>query len=173
VIVLFFNPDEFKITGTYIWYYFICKREVWLLSRGITADQENTNVEIGRYLHEHSYERDRKEIEFAGMKFDVVKRDEGQLVIGEIKKTSKNLKSARMQLLHYLDELEKAGVRANGLLLIPKEKMREEVILNQAAKESLKQVRDDIWRIVCMDKPPEAVKCPYCNSCAYSEMCWA
>lgn len=170
---MFFNPGEFKITGTYIWYYFICKREVWLLSRGITADQENTNLEIGRYLHEHSYERERKEVEFAGMKLDIVKQKGGQLVIGEIKKTSKYLESARMQLLHYIGELEKTGVKVSGVLLVPKEKTREEVNLDQEAKNKLGQVKEDIWHIVCMEKPPEAVKNHYCPTCAYTEMCWA
>ena len=51
--------------------------KLWLLSRGITADQEDTNVEIGRFLHEHSYKRDKKEVEFDGMKFDTVKRKDG------------------------------------------------------------------------------------------------
>jgi len=27
-----------------------CKREVWLISHGITADQEDENIEIGRFI---------------------------------------------------------------------------------------------------------------------------
>jgi len=38
---------DVRINGTLIWYYFICKREVWLISHGITADQEDENIEIG------------------------------------------------------------------------------------------------------------------------------
>jgi len=170
---LFFNPEEFKITGTYIWYYCICKREVWLLSRGITADQEDTNIEIGRFLHEESYAREKKEIEFAGMKFDIVKRKDGQIVIGEIKKSSRFIESAKMQLLYYLDELDRNGIKANGVLLVPEEKRREEIFLDQEAKNRLNQVVEDIWNIVCQDKPPEVVKNRYCPRCAYTEMCWA
>ena len=55
-----FNIDEFRITGTYVWYYCICKREVWLLSRGITPDQSDENMEIGRFLHEKAYAREKK-----------------------------------------------------------------------------------------------------------------
>lgn len=170
---MFFNPGEFKITGTYIWYYFICKREVWLLSRGITADQENTNMEIGRYLHEHSYSREKKEVEFANMKFDIVKCKDGQLVIGEIKKSSKYLESARMQLLYYLDTLERTGIKANGVLLVPEEKVREEISLDKDAKNRLNQVIEDIWNIICYKLPPEPVKNHQCPKCAYTEMCWA
>src|SRR5690606_12848436 len=106
------------------------KREVWLLSRGITADQENTNIEIGRFLHEQSYSREKKEVEFESMKFDIVKRKDMQLVIGEVKKSSKFLESARMQLLYYLQELERKGIKATGTLMIPEEKLREEVKLD-------------------------------------------
>lgn len=170
---MFFNPNEFRITGTYIWYYCICKREVWLLSRGITADQEDTNVEIGRFLHEHSYKRDKKEVEFDGMKFDIVKRKDGQLVIGEIKKSSKYMESARMQLLYYLNELDRKGIEASGVLMVPEEKRREEMTLDQEAKKRLAQVIEDIGDIICKDKPPEASENHYCPSCAYTEMCWA
>jgi len=103
---MFFNPREFRITGTYIWYYCICKREVWLLSRGITADQENTNIEIGRFLHEQSYSREKKEVGFESMKFDIVKRKDMQLVIGEVK-------TAFFQLLRilYRDLLSKGALQ--------------------------------------------------------------
>ncbi|MBM3239523.1 Dna2/Cas4 domain-containing protein [Candidatus Poribacteria bacterium] len=30
-----------NITGTLIWYYYICKREVWLMSRSLEAEQNN------------------------------------------------------------------------------------------------------------------------------------
>ncbi len=170
---MFFNPGEFRITGTYIWYYCICRREVWLLSRGITADQEDTNVEIGRFLHEQSYAREKKEIEFNGMKFDIVKRKDGQLVIGEIKKSSKFIESARMQLLYYLHELERNGLRVTRMLMVPEEKLREEVKLDEGTKNQLNKVIEDIWNIVCSDKPPEAVRNHYCPNCAYAEMCWA
>ena len=127
---MFFNPDEFRITGTYVWYYCICKREVWLLSRGITADQSNENMDIGRFIHESAYSRDKKEIDFYGMKFDIIKKENGQFVVGEIKKSSRHLESAKMQLLHYLNELEKHGINAEGVLLIPEEKKRYAVFLN-------------------------------------------
>ena len=170
---MYFNPSEFKISGTYVWYYFVCKREVWLLSRGITADQENTNMEIGRFIHEDSYTRDKKEIEFAGMKVDVVKKEDGRLVIGEIKKTSKHMESARMQLLLYLSELEEAGVKAEGMLLVPEEKTREEVVLDDGARDKLEEVKRDIMGIVSKENPPAPEKVKFCGACAYGEMCWA
>lgn len=168
-----FDPLQFKITGTYIWYYCICKREVWLLSRGISADQHDSNVDIGRFIHEKSYSREKKETDFRGMKLDIIKNDKGRLLIGEIKKTSKYMDSAKMQLLFYLSELEDAGIKAEGVLMVPEEKLRESVVLDDDCKNLLVEVKKGIIEIVCNDLPPSPVWMHYCKSCAYSEMCWA
>lgn len=170
---MFFNPGEFKITGTYVWYYCICKREVWLLSRGITPDQSDENMEIGRFLHEHAYSREEKEIDFYGMKLDVLKKENGQLVVGEIKKSSKYMESARMQLLHYLNELEKQGIEAEGVLLVPEEKKRQSIILDEEGKKELNEVWEGIMKIVTCEVPPKPEKIKYCKNCAYSELCWS
>jgi CRISPR-associated exonuclease Cas4 len=166
-------PPSFNITGTYVWYYCICKREVWLLSHGITSDQDNIYMDIGRFLHKTSYERDRKEIDFHGMKFDILQNRDGRLVVGEIKKSSRYMESARMQLLLYLSKLEEEGIQAEGLLLVPAEKKRERVILDTEAKERLGEIKKGILDIVQSEKPPPPVKSKYCRKCAYSEMCWA
>ena len=44
------HTNEVNVTGTLIWYYFICKREVWLMSRQLTPDQENTDLALGQIL---------------------------------------------------------------------------------------------------------------------------
>ena len=168
-----FDPIQFKITGTYIWYYCICKREVWLLSRGISADQHDSNVDIGRFIHENSYSRDKKETDFHGMKLDIIKNDKGRLLIGEVKKSSKYMESAKMQLLLYLSELEDAGIKAEGVLMVPEEKRRESVVLNDEGKIRLNEVKKGIMGIVGNELPPSPIRIHYCKSCAYSEMCWA
>jgi CRISPR-associated exonuclease Cas4 len=165
--------STFNITGTYVWYYCICKREVWLLSHGITPDQDNTYMDIGRFLHKTTYEREKKEIDFHGMKFDILKNKNGRLVVGEVKKSSRYMESAKMQLLLYLSELKEAGIHAEGLLLVPAEKKRESVILDTEAQERLDEIKREILDIVSLEKPPQPVKNRYCGKCAYSEMCWA
>jgi CRISPR-associated exonuclease Cas4 len=165
--------EDFKVTGTYIWYYCICKREVWLLAHGIEADQQDDNMQMGNAIHETSYKRDAKEIEFAGSKFDVISKENGKLIVGEIKKSSRYLESARMQLLFYLLELEEAGIPAEGELLFPEEKRKETVILTESTKAQLKQVIEDIIRIADTPLPLPANHINYCKSCAYSEFCWS
>ena len=53
-------PSGRLITGTMVWYYFICKREVWLISREITPE-EDESLEVGRAVHEIFYRSMRKE----------------------------------------------------------------------------------------------------------------
>ncbi len=75
-----------NITGTDIWYYFICKRELWFIIRKIVPDQEDENVEIGRFLHEYYSNRGKKEVDIGSGKIDRVKKVDGKLIIQEIKK---------------------------------------------------------------------------------------
>lgn len=165
--------DDFKVTGTLVWYYFICKREVWLMSRKITADQSHELLDIGRFIHENSYSRKQKEVEFDNMKFDVIENKDGTIIVEEIKKTSRFIESSRMQLLFYLYELYKKGIYAEGMLLFPEEKKREKVTLDSANKEKVEKAIEDILNIANQVQPPKPVKVNYCKSCAYSEFCWA
>ena len=65
---------EFQfITGTLVWYYYICKREVWLMSRHLTPDQEDPFIEIGRLISESAYRDERKEIRVENMVLDLLK----------------------------------------------------------------------------------------------------
>ena len=70
------------INGTLVWYYVICKRQVWLMSHNIEPAQDDTNIEIGRFIHEMRYKRKKREIHFGNVKFDVLIRDKDSIVIG-------------------------------------------------------------------------------------------
>ncbi|GAE87585.1 CRISPR-associated protein Cas4 [Acetivibrio straminisolvens] len=164
---------DVRINGTLIWYYFICKREVWLIAHGISADQDDENIEIGRFIHENAYSREKKEIDFDNFKVDVADSIDGKIVVQEIKKSSKYKKSAQMQLLFYIYEIKKSGIEAKGILLFPEERKREEVVLDEASQNELNTVIEDIFKIVNLEKPPLPEKCKYCRNCAYSELCWA
>lgn len=143
------------------------------MAHGLEADQQNESLIIGNMIHENFYNRSKKETEFGDSKFDVIKKDNGRLVVGEIKKSSRFMESARMQLLFYLYQLEKAGVKADGELLIPEEKKKESVIMDEISREQLNNVMEDITRIADYQIPPEPIKNKYCKKCAYAEFCWA
>jgi len=161
------------ITGTMIWYYYICEREVWLMAREIHPDQEDPFIEIGRILSEESYKREKKNIYLEGMIIDVMKVKNGEVIIGEVKKSSRFEKAAKMQLSFYLLKLKKMGIEAKGELLFPREKKKVEVILTDEIENELKIAEGKIKSIINLDKPPEAKKIKFCKNCAYEEFCFS
>ena len=137
-----------EVNGTLMWYYAICSREVWLMSRNIIPDQKDTNIEIGKFIHETSYERSKKEIEFGNVKFDVLLKTKDEMIIGETKKTSKFQEASTMQLLYYLRELKNSGINAKGVLLYPEEKKRVEVKLTEEKILLLEETEKEIETII-------------------------
>ncbi|MCX7706266.1 MAG: CRISPR-associated protein Cas4 [bacterium] len=163
-----------RVTGTLIWYYFICKRQVWLMAHEINPFQNDPFLEIGRFLHAESYAREKKEIEVDGMKFDILRsKEKGSIVIAEIKKSSKFLESATMQLCFYLYRLRRIGIKARGEILVPQEKKKFEVDLDDEKIVKLEQAIVDIKNIMQAKKPPEAKKINFCKHCAYAEFCFS
>ncbi len=161
------------ITGTMVWYYFVCKREVWLASRNIYPRQDSPVLDYGRAVHETSYRRKTsREVELEGAKMDVIEERDGQLVVFEVKTSSKFLKPAKFQLLYYLFRLKMMGVRATGWLSIPKERKRIRVELDEESERELIEALEEIRRIASQERPPPPKRIPFCRRCAYNEFCW-
>lgn len=165
--------EDFQVTGTLVWYYHICPRETWLIAHQIVADQDDSNVEYGRFLQEHVYEREKKELTIGHLKVDVMKSREGQLIIGEVKKSSASQESARMQLLFYLYELKQMGIEAEGELLFPEERRKQRVVLDEAGIREVEILKEKVVDIVSKQLPPPLMKIKWCRNCAYRELCWA
>ncbi|RKD31277.1 CRISPR-associated protein Cas4 [Thermohalobacter berrensis] len=165
--------EDIRVNGTLIWYYHICKREVWLMAHGIVADQENTYMDLGRFIHDNSYSRKKKEVSIGNIKIDVISKGDGQVVVGEVKKSSRFKESSRMQLAYYLWQLKKQGVEGAGILMFPKERKREEINLTDELINELKAIEKDILKIIYRTYPEKPKKIPFCKKCAYSEFCWS
>lgn len=139
----------------------------------ITPNQDDSNMSLGRFIQDYSYPRERKELAVGNSKMDVFKVGNGELIIGEVKKTSKYRQSARMQLAFYLSQLKERGITARGELRFPKEKQREEVVLDQETEKELDRARREILRILYLPHPPVPTKIKFCKNCAYAEFCWS
>jgi len=163
--------EEININGTLIWYYYICPREVWLIGHSIEADQESDFLILGKHIHEIFYKRQKKEFLIDNtIKIDILPNKK---VIGEIKKSSKYLKSAKMQIAFYLYYMKQKGINIEGELLIPEERKREKVVLTKELEQELEKAIKEINKILNQEKPPKPVEIPYCKNCAYKEMCWS
>lgn len=158
--------------GTIIWYYYVCVREVWLMAHRILPQEDDEYLAIGRLLHEDSYRRERREILIDNtIRIDLRLADG---VVAEVKKSSKTLNAARMQLAYYLYYLKhEKGVERRGLLLIPSEKRRIEVELTPELEAELSTTILNIRRIIARPKPPSPKRIPVCRHCAYAPICWS
>lgn len=161
------------ITGTLIQSYNICKRQTWLMAHQIIPDQEHPYIELGRLIDEESYDRDKKKINFENVVLDLVKSDEGDIIVGEVKKSSKARESARLQLAFYLYKLKESGINARGVLLFPEERKRMMVELTPELENELEKIFKDIERIIFQPVPPPFKKIGYCKNCGYKEFCWS
>ncbi len=147
------------------------------MANEINPFQDDPFLEIGRIIHEESYKREKKEIEIEGMKLDLIKKHEDSeaknILIAEIKKSSRFLEASTMQLCFYLLNLENMGIMAEGELLIPKEKKRVRIALDDEKREKLKNAIKEIKEIINKEKPPLTQKTKFCKICAYKEFCWS
>jgi len=165
--------EGFRVNGTLIDCYYICKRQMWLMSRNIVADQDNPFIELGRFINESTYKRDRKQIHLENVIIDITRLDDEKIIVGEIKKSSRAIDAARMQLCYYLYVLRDYGIEAEGELLFPKEKKREKVILTDETIREIEGTTKEIRDIVSRELPPPAVRIGYCTNCGYREFCWS
>ena len=165
--------ENARIGGTLVWYWRICKRQVWLMCRGIESNPQDEYLALGRLIDETTYTRERHQVSFGDSKFDFIQSSEGRLIVCEVKKSSRAEEAAKLQLAHYLYELYKAGIEADGVLAFPKEKKRLLVELTDDLRNTLDNIYAEIKALTERPAPPSAKKCTYCNKCSYAEYCWS
>ncbi|HHX24740.1 MAG TPA: CRISPR-associated protein Cas4 [Thermoanaerobacterales bacterium] len=161
------------ITGTLIQSYSICKRQTWLMAHQIIPDQEHQYIEIGRLIDEESYNREKKKINLENVVLDLIRSDDGDIIVGEVKKSSRAQDSARMQLAFYLQKLKQSGVNARGILMFPEERKRVAIELTPDIEKELEDMLVDIQRIILQEMPPPFKKIGYCKNCGYKEFCFS
>jgi len=99
------NFDSSLLNGTLIHYYVTCKREAWLYSRKISADQWDENIRMGKALADIKEEQ-LDDFPFSNLKFDKIGKERGHYLVTEYKKSMSNPKGAKMQLLFYMWQLK-------------------------------------------------------------------
>lgn len=161
---------EIRISGVMVQYYKVCKRELWFFANQINMNYNNEDIDIGRFIHEKSYSRENKEIQFDNMVFDYVKNKD-DLTIFEIKKSSSLTIGAKYQLYYYMYNMRNSKKEIKGVLVYPKERKREELILTDEIIKEMDEIIQDIGNIINLERPPKAIKKPYCKGCSFFELC--
>lgn len=162
-----------RITGSIVQAYMVCPRQAWLASRQICPDEDNVYLALGRLIDKQSYGREKKEVRLEHLCLDLVRRGDKQLVVGEVKKSSRAREAAMLQLAFYLYELAAMGIEAEGELLFPEERRKERVFLDENLAQQVNKIKVQIAELIRRDQPPPPEKIKRCVKCAYAELCWA
>lgn len=162
--------EQLNIQGVKINYYYICKRKLWLFTKGITMEQNSDRVMSGKIIHENSYKRQKhKELLIDNLlRLDIVDSE----YVREVKISSKMKKADEMQLYYYIYYLKKLGINKKGMINYVKEKKQKEIELTPEKEEEIEKTIEDIIKISKMKKPPTLKKLSYCVKCAYYEFCF-
>jgi len=167
-------PSEAYLTGTQINYYLICPTKLWLFTHQITMEDESEKVQIGKYIHETAYAREKKNVIIDDkIALDFVRQGD-KLIICEVKKSMKLEKAHLYQLYYYLYYLHKIkGIEeVEGLLLYPEQRTKKKIKLTEAITHELEIMLSEINKIIKSPQMPKPVRKSYCKSCAYFEFCW-
>lgn len=159
-----------KCSGLLYAYYFICKRKIWYCRKGISLEEEDENVLIGKLIDEESYSRERKHIlidDYTNIDF---MKDR---TVFEVKKSTKQKEAAINQIKYYLYVLNQKNVNIkNGELRVPAEKYVESVVLTEEDISEIETRLREIEEICACPVPPKCINDKICRSCAYFELCY-
>ncbi|MBU1297796.1 MAG: CRISPR-associated protein Cas4 [Bacteroidetes bacterium] len=161
-----------QITGTHLNYYYVCKRELWLFSRGLQMEHTSDLVYIGKVIDENSYAREEKGIDIDGViNIDWIDTKTG--VIHEVKKSDSVEKAHEMQVLYYIWYLKQKGVEGiTGEIDYPVLKQKTKVELTIEKEAELLKALEEIEQIVALHEPPPRINKRFCKTCSYFELCW-
>lgn len=165
---------EAIFTGVQINYFIHCKTQLWYFSHHITQEHESELVILGKILHETTFEDIKKDIIIDWkISIDFI-TNKDQIIIHDIKKSSKFWKAHYYQMLYYLYYLkyEKGVENVKGIINYPSEKRVVEVNLTPEKEIELKKIFQEIKKIVSLPKPPKPERKKYCRKCSYFELCW-
>ncbi|WP_410208490.1 CRISPR-associated protein Cas4 [Fusobacterium sp.] len=160
-----------NISGTMFYYYFVCKRKLWIFSNGIQLEEENEDVRIGKLIDENSYSRELKHVLIDNtVNIDFIKEWK---VLHEVKKFKSIEVAEEWQLKYYIYFLRKRGINIEkGILDYPKLKERKIINLEEGDEEKIEEILLEIGSILAQEEPPEIVKQKICRKCAYYEYCY-
>jgi CRISPR-associated exonuclease Cas4 len=160
------------ITGLSIHYFYYCHRKLWLYSHGIKMEHVSELVTDGKILHEESYERRSEKFKNIDIGAGVIDyADIKRNLIFETKRSSSNIKTAEMQLKLYLYILD--DEKLQGVIEIPRERKRINVILTRSDKLIIKNDIDKIKEIVNFTTIPNKLENNKCKKCSYFEYCYS
>lgn len=162
-----------NITGTIINYYFHCKRQCWLFSNRINLENNSQDVKIGKAIHDIKADSNKDtEISIDNIRVDKIS---GNYLV-EIKKSDADRTATKWQLYFYLKELEKKGIYKEGKIEYIEKNNKgrkiEYIQMTDDIRNELKQIEENIVKLMQEDVIPNEKYGCKCKKCAYRDYCY-
>ena len=159
------------ITGTMVYYYFVCQRKLWYFANEINMEQNSELVSIGKILDETSYAREKKGILIDNtINIDFIKNG---AVLHEVKKTKAIEDAGIWQLKYYMYYLQKRGVKTiEAKIDFPLLRETRQISLEDEDIKIIENVIKNIKEIIAQEKPPQIINEKICKKCAYYDLCY-
>ncbi|MBC2042200.1 CRISPR-associated protein Cas4 [Listeria welshimeri] len=160
-----------RISGTHVYYYFVCKRKLWCFFKEIRMEHLDENVQLGKLLDESSYNREKGQVMIdETVNIDFIK---DWKVLHEVKKSQAIEEAGIWQLKYYMYFLKQKGIIIEkGVVDYPKLRQRKMVFLTTEDEREIEKILVDIEIITSSSKPPTLIDKPLCKKCAYYEYCY-
>ncbi|EJB4872511.1 CRISPR-associated protein Cas4, partial [Listeria monocytogenes] len=155
-----------RISGTHVYYYFVCKRKLWCFSKEIRMEHLDENVQLGKLLDESSYNREKGQVMIdETVNIDFIK---DWKVLHEVKKSKAIEEAGIWQLKYYMYFLKQKGIIIEkGVVDYPKLRQRETIFLTTEDERKIEKILVDIEITTSSLKPPTIIDKPLCKKCAY------
>jgi len=161
-----------NITGTMVNYLVVCPRKLWLSANGVGMEFKDELVQLGKLVDKTSFREGRRQVKLGSIVIDVVKREGGEAVLFEIKKSSRLSVASRLQTLYYLWYLKhNYGQTIEAVVSYPKERRREYLELGSNEEKEVEEAIKKISAVMSVPIPPAVEPKRYCKKCAYYEFC--
>lgn len=159
-----------KISGILVYYYFVCKKKLWLFYNGISMEDQSELVRLGKYIDENTYKAERKHILINGeINIDFIRKSK---IIHEIKKSRKIEEASIWQVKYYLFYMKQFGLEGiRAKLDYPLLKQSVEVELTEEDEQRMREILDEILEIINSEKVPATLKKKLCKNCAFYDLC--
>lgn len=159
-----------NITGIMVYYYKVCQRKLWYHAQGISMEQNNENVSIGKAIDEEYYGDEDKHINIHNIiNIDFIRSEK---VVHEVKKSKAIEPASIEQVKYYLWYLKQEGVEGlHGILNYPLLRKSIDVILTEEDIERIPKILEEIRAITLAPTPPPFKKLKICKNCAFCDIC--
>lgn len=138
-------------------------------------EHNSENVDIGKFLSNTTYEREKHEIHLSNDDFDIVIDffDKKNNIIHEIKKSPKMEETHIWQVKFYIYVLSQFGLKnVTGEIDYPLLRNKVKVELYPGDIQKLENEIKEIKMIISNSLPPKVINKPFCKNCSYFELCY-